>query len=259
MEIKDAENKILINGLEVNYTDLGEGDTIIILPGWGMSSFYWFSISQKLAKAGFRVIAFDLPGFGKSSTPAEVWGNNEYVDFVMAFLKKKNIERFSLIGHSFGGSLAIKIGACYKEKIMKIVFCDAAFVRRQRLNFRQKTSKLLAGLIPQSFKKLPGLQFFEKIVYKIAGVSDYYRASPMLREIFKKVVSEDTSYLAPKISAPCLIVWGEKDLATPLEDGILLNSLVSNSYMKIIPEVGHNPYRKKENEFFEAVEKFLKN
>jgi pimeloyl-ACP methyl ester carboxylesterase len=233
MEIKDAENKILINGLEINYTDLGQGDPIIILPGWGMSSFYWFSISEKLAQAGFRVIALDLPGFGKSSTPTEVWGNNEYVDFVMAFLKKKNIDRFSIIGHSFGGSLAIKIGACYKEKIIKIVFCDAAFVRRQRLNFRQQTSKFLAGLVPQSFKKLPGCNFLKKFVYKICGGYVYYRASPMLREIFIKSLSAKIHLIFPKISCPLFDYLGSEGFGySPLEEGILLNMLVSDSYIE---------------------------
>lgn len=252
-------NKIIIGGLEINYTDIGEGDAVVILHGWAMSSFYWQDISEKLAKIGFRAIAVDLPGSGESGTPKEIWGNDEYVEFILNFLKKLEIDKFNLIGHSFGGALAIKIAANYPEKVKKAVLCDAAFVRGQRLNLRQKISKFVADIAPKSVKAVPFYPFLEKVVYKIAGVSDYYRASPIMREIFKKVVSEDMSNLAGKVKADCLIVWGEKDLATPLSDGIMLNDLIKGSRLKIISGVGHNPYRKKPKEFFEAVELFLKN
>lgn len=253
-----TSKKIIIDGLEINYTDIGNGEPILILHGWGMGSFYWQPISEKLSQVGFRVIAVDLPGSGESSEPKEIWGNNEYVDFILNFISKIGINEFHLIGHSFGGALAVKIGANYPEKLKKIVLCDAAFIRDERLNLRQKVSRFIAGLAPEWAKRLPFYPSLEKAIYRLAGVTDYYRASPIMREIFKKVVSEDMSNLAPKIKNPCLIVWGENDLATPLKDGIVLNNLVKNSELKVILGVGHNPYRRKPEEFFEAVSFFLK-
>lgn len=249
--------KILIDGLEINYTDVGHGEPAVILHGWGMSSFYWKLISEKLAQNNFRAIAIDLPGSGESSAPKEVWGNDEYADFILNFLNKIGIVKFHLIGHSFGGALAIKIAANHPEKVDKLILCDAAFIRGQRLNLRQKISKFLAGIAPRFVKKLPGHQYLEKAVYRLAGVTDYYQSSGIMREIFKKVINEDTSDLAAQIKKPCLIIWGEKDLATPLNDAIILNDLVAGSQLKIIPEVGHNPYRKKPDEFFEPVREFL--
>lgn len=249
--------KVIIDGLEINYTDLGQGEPVVILHGWGMSSFYWLPISKKLAQNNFRAIAIDLPGSGESSAPKAVWGNDEYADFILNFLNQIGIEKFNLIGHSFGGALAIKIAAGHPEKVNKVILCDAAFIRGERLNFRQKISKFLAGIAPGFIKKLPGHQYLEKAVYRLAGVTDYYQSSGIMRDIFKKVINEDASDLAAQIKKSCLIIWGEKDLATPLSDGIILNNLVMGSQLKIIPEVGHNPYRKKPDEFFEAVREFL--
>jgi pimeloyl-ACP methyl ester carboxylesterase len=230
----------------------------VILHGWAMSSFFWQPISEKLNKAGFRAIAIDLPGSGESSEPNEIWGNDDYADFVLNFLEKIDVHKFNLIGHSFGGAVSLKIAAKNPEKIIKLVLCDAAVIRGEQLTLRQKISKFIAGIAPGFIRKIPGHQFFEKILYRFAGVSDYYKASPMMREIFKKVVSEDLSHLAQHIKSPCLIIWGENDLATPLSDALTLNKLISDSELKIIPGVGHNPYRRKPEEFFEAVGEFLK-
>jgi pimeloyl-ACP methyl ester carboxylesterase len=223
-----------------------------------MSSFFWLPISEKLSAAGFRAIAIDLPGSGESSEPKEIWGNDDYADFVLNFLEKLDIRKFNLVGHSFGGAVSLKISTKQPEKIIRLVLCDAAVIRGERLTIRQKVSKFVASIAPDFIRKMPGHQFFEKVLYRFAGVSDYYKANPTMREIFKKVVSEDLSYLAPHIKSPCLIVWGENDLATPLSDGIALNKMIVGSEFKIIPGVGHNPYRKKPDEFFETIKEFLK-
>lgn len=251
------DKRIIINGLEVYYIEEGQGEPVVILHGWGANSRYWEPIAERLAKNNFRVIIPDLPGFGKSTAPREIWGIDEYANFILSFLEIIEVNKFNLIGHSFGGSLAIKITSLSPEKIIKLVLCDAAFIRTERLNFRQKVSKFLTKLAPDFLKKVPGSQYLEKAVYRLAGVTDYYQSNGIMRDILKKVVSEDTSALAAQIKKPCLIVWGENDQVTPLEDGFVLNNLVKGSELKILPEVGHNPYRKKIPEFCEVLLGFL--
>ncbi|MFA5013680.1 MAG: alpha/beta hydrolase, partial [Candidatus Paceibacterota bacterium] len=79
-----------------------------------------------------------------------------------------------------------------------------------------------------------------------------------MREVFKKVVTEDLTDLMPRIKNPCLIIWGENDKATPIEDAFLLRDGIEGSELKVIEGVGHNPYRKKPEEFFASVLEFIK-
>lgn len=255
MEIKNS--KISISGIETNYTEVGAGETLLILHGWGANISYWEPVIEKLMD-NYHVIAADLPGFGGSETPKAAWSSNEYEGFLMNFIERLGLANFSIIGHSFGGALALKITARHPELVKKLVLCDPAVIRGERLSIRQKISKFIADLAPGYLKKLPFYHFAEKIVYRLAGVSDYYKANPMMREIFKKVVSEDMAHLAPEIKKPCLLIWGEKDKATPLSDAFILNDLIAGSQLKIIRGVGHNPYRRKSEEFIEAVDEFLK-
>lgn len=207
---------------------------------------------------GFKLIIPDLPGFGKTKMPKDIWGVGEYADFIISFIKKLDISSFYLLGHSFGGGIALKIATEKNIKPLKIIFCDAAIVREERLNLRQRISKFLYVIGSKIiFKDSRIYSFFEKIAYKISGTYDYYKANPLMKEVFKKVISEDLTYLLPKVDMPCLIIWGEDDQVTPVEDGVLLEQEIDNSELKTIKGARHNPYRTDAVEVSESIIKFL--
>jgi pimeloyl-ACP methyl ester carboxylesterase len=95
------------------------------------------------------------------------------------------------------------------------------------------------------------------MAYRLAGTYDYYRANPLMKEVFKKVVSEDLTHLLPKVDMPCLIIWGEDDQITPVEDGVLFQQEIDNSELKIIKGARHNPYKTDSVEVSESIIKFL--
>jgi pimeloyl-ACP methyl ester carboxylesterase len=140
----------------------------------------------------------------------------------------------------------------------KIIFCDAAVVREERLNLRQRISKILAMTgVKFISKDSRAYSFFEKITYKISGTYDYYRANPIMKEVFKKVVKEDLSHLLPEVKMPCLIIWGSDDQITPVEDGVLFQQEIDDSELKIIKGGRHNPYKTHAEEVSAAIIKFL--
>ena len=91
------EEKILIDGLKINYKIAGQGPAILILHGWGGSSDSWISVQEILAKEGFKIIVPDFPGFGKSETPFEPWGVREYSNFVLNLTKILELQKFFLL------------------------------------------------------------------------------------------------------------------------------------------------------------------
>lgn len=257
VSIEYKQNKTVIDGRELFYKVAGEGRPLLIIHGWGASSASWIGVIEEMAGKGFQLIIPDLPGFGKSSVPDENWGTEEYADIVSKFIKELGLENISLLGHSFGGGISLRI-AIGNSNVSKLILCDAAIIREERLDLRQKISKLLANIGSRlASKDFPGYRFFEKMVYRLAGAHDYYKASPVMKEVFKKVVSEDLRFLLPEVKQSCLIIWGSEDKATPLEDAYFLNKEIVGSELKLIRGARHNPYKTHPAEVAEEIIKFL--
>lgn len=255
------EKTIFVNNLEINYKIAGSGPAILILHGWGVSSERWLRVQEILARKGYKVIVPDLPGFGKSQELTKSFDVTNYYNFVLSFVKKIGLNKFSLIGHSFGGGLAAEFAAENPKMVEALILCDAAILRKTRLNFRQKIAQFLAK-IGWPILSLPHIEetiypVAKKIVYKIAGVRDYYLAKGVMRETFKKIISEDLQWCLKGIKIKTLIIWGREDKVTLLEDAYLINKKIRNSKLVILPDIGHAPHSKVPQKLSEIIFNFL--
>ena len=98
--------KINIEGLDLNYICEGQGKDVLILHGWGANIQTMLAIHNHI-KDRFKVYTLDLPGFGESDEPKEVWSSFDYASFVKKFMDKMKIKEVILIGHSHGGRVSI--------------------------------------------------------------------------------------------------------------------------------------------------------
>lgn len=257
VSIEYKQNKTVIDEKELFYKVAGEGKPLLIVHGWGASSMSWMGIVEEMAGKGYKLIIPDLPGFGKSSSPDETWGTESYASIISKLIKELDLKDFYLLGHSFGGGISLRIATENKD-VRKLILCDAAIVREERLDLRQKISKALANIGSRLVSKdFPAYRFFEKLIYKLAGANDYYRASPAMKEVFKRVVNEDLRFLLTKVRQPCLIIWGSEDKATLLEDAHFLNKEIEGSELRIIKGGRHNPYKTHPKEVAQAIINFL--
>lgn len=236
--------EIIINGLKTNYLVLGEGRPFLILHGWGSSSERWEKASELLSANNIKVIIPDLPGFGESDLPPDAWNLNNYCDFIEQFII--NIPDLSadfyLLGHSFGGALAAKFAIKHPQKIKKLFLVSAACIRKKTVKkwYLTKISKFF-----KIFSFLPIYDLARRAFYKfIIGKSDYLQVNGVMKEAFLKVISEDLSQHLSFIKVPTIIIWGEKDSTTLLEDAYFINKKIENSKLIIIPVAGHDLNRK---------------
>ncbi|RSL28915.1 alpha/beta hydrolase [Salibacterium salarium] len=247
---------INIDGLKVNYHVSGEGTDIVLLHGWGVDMQAFAPVHQSLEK-DFRVWSIDFPGFGKSTEPPEPWTVGNYTDFLGTLLKKLDIDQPILVGHSFGGRVSIKYASAHP--VHKVILVDSAGIKPKR-----KLKYYVKVYTYKAFKKLlnaPVLnQYKDTILTKVKGKlgsTDYKNVSGTMQQTMVKVVNEDLRHHLPHIKVPTLLVWGENDEATPVEDGRLMEQTIPDAGLVVLDNAGHYSYLDKLNQFLLVIDSFL--
>lgn len=231
-----------IDSIAVNYIDEGEGDVVLLLHGWGANITLYAGIIQVLSQT-HRVIALDMPGFGRTPEPPEPWCVDDYADFVMKFIGIFGLTRFSIVVHSFGGRVFFKMNARenFPFTIEKAVLIDSAGILPKK-SFRQKVSlkfykigraimstKVLHFLYPDAVDNMR----------RRRGSADYNSATPIMRATLVKVVNEDLEPLMHLVKCPTLLIWGDQDTATPLSDAKRMEELIPDSGLVVCEGAGH--------------------
>lgn len=243
-----TEEAVLIDNVKISYITGGIGPCILVLHGWGGSLESWRSVGNVLAESGYKVVILDLPGFGKSDYPPSDWSVFDYLDFILKFIEKlKSLkiisEPFFLLGHSFGGRIAIKFAAFHPEKLKKMILCSAAGIVSEK-KAKIKIINFLAKLGRKIFflnYSWPVSNFFKRVVYYFAESHDYLKANAVMKKVMQRVLSENLSDCFSKIKTPTLIIWGEKDKILSVKEAYLMNKKISGSKLEIFQGVGHAP------------------
>jgi len=234
---------INIFDVNINYIVEGEGDTVLLLHGWGSNLTLFNGIIKNLSKTR-KVYALDFPGFGDSEEPKESWNTDKYTEMVIRFVEQNKITTLSLLGHSFGGRIIIKM-ANKKDlsfKIDKIILVDSAGIIPEKKNnkpsFKTRTYRMLKSIVSVKLMK----KIFPNAVEGIKkhfGSADYRSATPVMRDTLVQTVNENLEPLLSKILQPTLIIWGENDQETPIADAIKMEKLIQDSGIVKIPNAGH--------------------
>ena len=230
---------IEVKGINVNYEVSGEGRDVLILHGWGTSAELMRPAAESF-EGKMKVYNLDLPGFGQSEEPREDnWDIYAYADFVKEFCEKAGVVNPVVLAHSFGGRIALILAGKKLIPINKMILTGCAGIKPKRgADYYIKVySYKLAKKIGRFIGKLkPG---YEEKMKKKFGSADYAGASNKMRAVMVRTVNDDLKYLLPEIDVPCLLVWGEKDDATPLSDGQLMEKLIPDSGLVVMPESSH--------------------
>ena len=247
--------KIKIDDIELSYIKKGESDNkILLLHGWGCNKEIFKTITDYLSNF-MEVYAIDFPGFGETLEPQEVWGVDDYSNLVEKFIKQLGIKKISLLGHSFGGRVIIKLATRTNLpfEIDKIILMDAAGIKHTPpVTKKQKFYKKVFPIIKKISPKL--LNYIKTKV----GSADYRNATPMMRDILVKVINEDLKDLIPNINRPTLLIWGDKDTATPYEDAVYMNKNIKDSGIVKIEGAGHFSFLEQPYLVNKVLESFLR-
>ena len=234
-----------INDVDVNYIEYGKGDPIILLHGWGQNIEMMKPVGDKLKG---RIIIVDLPGYGLSEEPKYVWTIYDYVECIKQLLDSLKIDNPILIGHSFGGKVALAYASKYKTK--KLILFASPFKKGvEKLSLKTKVLKFA--------KKVPVLNKLEGFAKKHIGSTDYKNASDMMRKILVETVNLDIREDVAKINCPTLIFWGTNDEAVPVSDAKELETLIKDSGLVVYEGCTHYAYLEMLPQVIKVVKIFL--
>jgi pimeloyl-ACP methyl ester carboxylesterase len=215
---------------------------LVLLHGWGASRESLRAIGG-LFQTTYRVHLLDLPGFGDAPPPASDWDTARYADLVEQWLAARVDGPFVLLGHSFGGRVALRVAARRPSQLRGLVLMGVPGLPApvfSRVRFRRSAVRGLRRILAL-VRPLSGPA---PLAWHTArfGSRDYLAAGP-LRPILVRVVNEDLTESARKATCPALLIWGSDDTETPPALAYRYQRLMDGrASVVILPHKDHHLY-----------------
>ena len=245
--------QIVVNNNIINYEIYNSGNTekyLLILPGWKRTAAEW-DTTTKVFIDKYNVITLDFPGFGISPKPNTDFDIYDYATLVEDFLNKLKISKCTILGHSFGGRVAIILAATTSLCDKLILVDSAGFVTNTGLT----SNKQILYRCAKTFAKFLPNRLVIKI-RNISGSEDYKNAGE-LRNTLVKVVNQDLTHLLKDIKAATLVVWGDKDSQVGVWRTGIFRREIPNSLIRGVWGSGHSPHLEKPEKFLEVLREFI--
>jgi pimeloyl-ACP methyl ester carboxylesterase len=249
-----AEHFVRVGEQLVHVEQSGQGEPVVLLHGFGGSSFAWRLVAPALARR-YRVIAPDLNGFGWTQRPKDIaaYTYAGQAEMVLGVLRELGIERFHVVGHSYGGGLALWLAGRHPARVRSVVLLSSvlpdysqqqrqAWARFRTLNWllvhffalsRAGVRRTLELCIHD--RSLITSQLVEAYRERllVEGVEDaYYGLMAPLDLPMPEVALED-------VQAPTLVVWGREDKLIPLERAETYVPQIPNARLVVLDGCGH--------------------
>ena len=265
--------------VHINYEESGTGGSaVVFLPGFGDSLQVWNDVRARFAASDHTLYFLELKGFGFSSKPKPGdYGLQEQAAIVGRFLREKALEQVTLVGHSYGGAVALVVYDMLREdgdrRIEKLVLIDAAaflqkiptsidLLRLPGLN--QVVSYLIPSVVKSLVVLLEAIHDRGRITSERIRMHAFFFSLPGARESFMQVAQQlipaDYDELTSRygsISIPVLLIWGEKDRYIPLEAGVRLDKVLANSRLEVIENCGHAAHEERPDRVYSLISEFL--
>ena len=254
--------------------DFGQGDVIVLLHGFAGWSDTWEEMATRLVTRNKRVIAVDMIGAGAStrSTNSSDYTTDTQARMVLAVLQQLGVEQATIIGHSYGGRVAMQMALLDAQRINKIIAIapEAFAVDRPPMaklvivpviGFALafwSTSPRLIGIGLRSVSKRKGWVTLAEINRYAAPI----RVRGHLRaQITQSAAPKDGDMPLPRhlarITCPVYVIWGDGDPVFPATDGLKLVEKLPNAHLAVVPNCGHIPHVEAADETWQLVDQAL--
>jgi magnesium chelatase accessory protein len=264
-------------GVRIHYQEAGDekAPCMILIHGFISSTLIWSGVFLRLAKAGFRVIAIDLPGYGYSDKPA----NGRYTidaqaHAVLGLMDRLGIEKATIVGASYGGAVAATMALDSHERVDRLVLIGAVSSDepKKKLLLRISSLPVIGDLVTPLFlgSRWVLRKRMEEMYRRIGTPLDEHMlearhhllaTANMQRAMIRTVRRWSANRIARDahlIRKPTMLVWGDEDNHIPISNAFALRDAIPNARLIIFRNCGHLPPTEYPERFVEVVAEFCK-
>jgi 2-hydroxy-6-oxonona-2,4-dienedioate hydrolase len=219
---------VQVQDRRVRFRQAGSGPVVVLVHGLGVSADYWVRMAPPIAAAGYRVLAPDLPGFGRSDGSPEGLGVSAQVNAVRRWADALDLPRATFVGHSISCQTALELAANYPERVRSVILAAPTGVGEKRRRLAHQAWALLRD-IPR-----------EPIKLATMVAAAYARAGPgRVLRTWRMGAEHDPLKILPRVNTPGLVILGERDPVVPREFADRLAAGLSPGRVAIIPKAAH--------------------
>ncbi len=256
-EFAGDDQFVWVNGYAIHYTDDGphSAPAVVLIHGFASSVFTWRGVKAALLAAGYRVIAVDQLGSGASARPAEpIYTTQTQAELVLGLLDALGIRQANFVGHSFGGRVAMQIAIFAPERAQSLVALAPEAFATDRPGIARWVRLPILGYVLAFYSTSPwlvrlGLRlvsakrgWITDAVVKGYAAPLHVRGSA-LAQVWQARSPKDGARPVPHnldaITAPTLLLWGERDPVFPAADGARLAQILPNARLQVLEGIGH--------------------
>lgn len=271
---------VRIHGHDVGYRRAGDGngETILLIHGLAGSSKTWDEVIPALA-VDYDVIAPDLMGHGESAKPIGDYSLGAFASGLRDLLAVLGVPRVTIVGHSFGGGVAMQLAYQHPELVDRLVLVASGGLGREvswilRVLTLPGAEYLMPFWFPQSVVapatdvgralgrrdiRWPALGEFWRAYSSLAGASNRRAFVRTMRNVIEPggqmINATDRLYLAARV--PTLIIWGDSDGIIPVEHAYRAHELIDTNQLVILEGIGHFPHVEEPEVFIDTLLEFL--
>jgi 4,5:9,10-diseco-3-hydroxy-5,9,17-trioxoandrosta-1(10),2-diene-4-oate hydrolase len=266
--------RIRVGPADVYHYDVGTGPAVMLLHGWNHHAEAWIRNIGPVARAGYRVVALDLPGFGRSGMPHIDYSLRGYSRFITRLMDALRMDRAALVGSSMGGAISLKTAIDHPSRVSAVVGVDPAgmFERPPRLWSLLASPALRAVVRPfvgrrRILEESHKNAYFDKTLsspqqvdvmaeaHLQPGYRDHFLA--MAQSLATTPAGEQLWQELPGLTMPVLVVWGRQDRTLPVHHAYRAAQRIPGSELVLYDQCGHLPMYEKAEDFNRDMVDFL--
>jgi pimeloyl-ACP methyl ester carboxylesterase len=272
MALKGRPAEVVVDGVGLAYREHGQGRPLVLVHGMATCSASWHETAAFLSR-GFRCIAVDLMGFGRSDKPlGESYTLERQAELLQLFLVELALKDAVLIGHSYGGGVCLSALCDPCPRVSALVLVDSiCYPQSAPISFRllgfPVIGPLALCLVPRSWvtgtvfgnaygkRTAPAPELVAANALALASASGRHALIQTVRELMARPIEPLADY--SRFSLPTLIVWGRRDRLVPMALGQRLASEIPGAQFVAFDECGHLPQEESPQKTAEAIARFL--
>jgi len=258
---KIRSQRIKVGELHINYFTGGQGEPLVVVHGGGIGAEGWLQSVTELCEH-YRVYVPDLPGFGRSQPMDGNHDISEFVEFLEGFVHSLGLERFHLVGHSFGGGIALNYALKFPCKIGKLVLVSSLCLGREIAWWvRILSSSVLCRSLGVAAAVI--IKAVRRLVIWVYAPLKFTNPLPLVKVNLGKslaTIEKQATVAANQLSElimPTLLVWGARDGIVPVSQAYAAAKTIPDCQLHIFEGCGHSAYKQRLEEFTHLLTGFL--